>query len=141
MNTINLAQERKKAIEFEPISVEGIDEEKLGEALDGAERALHKYRKMLECLTKADELTDGVELGTWLHDFMTEECSVPVYEDSAMDIVHGLKKHLTVQIARFKQFCDDLEAEIEDSEEQRRNDEKYGSYEDQVRWTYRNSVL
>ena len=91
--------------------------------------------------SRSDELTDGVSLGTWQHDFMTEDCSVPCYEDSAMDVIHGLKNHLRVQVARFTQFCEDLEAEIEDVETQRREDEKYGSYEDQVRWTYRSNAL
>lgn len=140
MKIIDLACERKKALDFVPLEIPNVDDDKLPEILDNAERALHKYKKMLECVTKADELTDGLTFG-WLYDFMSEDCSVPDYEDSAMDVLSVLKKHLQAQVARFTQFCDDLQAEIEDCEEQSRNDAQYGNYKQQVEWIYSSSRI
>jgi hypothetical protein len=141
MQIIDMTKERKKALEFTPIAMPDVDEDKLYEVLEGAENALERYTKMYELVKQADALSDDIPLGTWFSDFMSEECSVPDYEDSAVDVIEGLKKHLRLQVARFEQFVDDIEAEIEDCVEQRLEDKKYGTYEEQVRWTYRHSVL
>lgn len=133
MQTFTLTEKAKEPLQFEPIPVPNVDDDRMPEILNDAEQAHFKYKKMLELVSQADAHTDGVSCGTWLYDFMTEYCGVPAYEDSAMDVLSHLKKHLQAQAARFSQFCADLEAEIEDAEEQRRNDEKYGTYEEQVR--------
>lgn len=141
MQIIDMTKERKGALEFTPIDMPEVEDEKLYEVLQGAESALQRYTKMYELIKQADALSEDIPLGTWFSDFMSEECSVPSYQDSAVDVVEVLKKHLRLQVARFKQFVQDIESEIEDCVEQRLEDEKYGSYEEQVRWTYRNSVL
>lgn len=134
MTEIDLLKRCEKAIDFEPIAFDQEAEtDTLREMLDGAESALHKYKKMLEHLTAASAVTDGIKIGTWQFDWMTEYDSVPAYEDCAIDVTESLKKHVQVQAARFTQLCSDLEAAIEDAEQQEADDRKYGTYDEQVR--------
>lgn len=134
MSNIDLVKPRKDLIEFTPIELpEDADLDRLNEMLEGAEAALFRFKKMLEGVTQANSATDSLKLGSWEYDFMTEECSVDFYEDSALDMVDILQKHLTKQVARFTQYCDDLQACIEDAEQYEADVRKYGSYDDQVR--------
>lgn len=134
MTEIDLLKRCEKAIDFEPIAIpQDAEIDTLRDMLSGAESALFSYKKMLEGVKAADAVTDAVKIGTWEFDFMTENCTVPAYEDCAIDVVSTLKKHLTVQVDRFTQLCSDLEAEIEDAEQQEADDRTYGTYDEQVR--------
>lgn len=134
MKNIDLTVERRKALEFTPIEIPYVDEEQLYVVQECAMQALEKYKAMYELLRAADSLSDDIPLGTWFSDFMSEECSVPRYEDSAVDVIEGLRKHLKIQIARFEQFIDALDDEIDCCVEQRMDDGL-------LRWTCRNPVL
>jgi len=135
MTEIDLLPKTSKTVDFTPIEIsEDADLNTLHDMLNGAHEAHDKYKKMLEHVRQADAITDG--LTGWTSDYMTEECETPTYEDSALDVISGVKDHLIVQVARFAKLQDDLEGEIYDAVQCGKDDAEYGTYEEQVASTY-----
>lgn len=125
---------KEQADLFEPVPVPEFDD--LGEVmaeLDKAEQTLFKYKQMLEHVVRADEITDAITCGPMQQEHMTEYDSVPHYEDSSMDVLHAVRKNIEVQVLKFQRYCDDLQAHIDDMSQQLSDDEKYGTYDEQVR--------
>jgi hypothetical protein len=105
MQTIILNNEDK----IEEIKVSDWDIEHIDEALSAAENALFRYKKMLIFINKADEVNKDYCNESLVFNNMTEECSMPTYEDCAIDVISGLKAHLERQVKRFAKYCEDLE--------------------------------
>lgn len=130
-------KERNTESSFTAIPVTGFDTADEARAeLDEAEQTLFKYKQMLEHIKRADEITDAVTCGTVQQDHMTEYDTVEPYGDSTMDVVNAARKNIELQILKFKKFCEDLEALIDDLAQQESDDEKYGTFEEQVRADY-----
>lgn len=112
MNTIVLSSAKKRGVEFEPLPIPDVDGEDLIDVLTAAEGAHMRFRNMLELVKKADAVTDGLVLGTWLYDFMIGEDAVEGYGDCAADVVCRLKQHLEARVAQYALFCNQLDAEL-----------------------------
>jgi len=120
--------------DFDPIQLpEFEDAQDVQSELDAAEKALFKYKKVLEYINMADALTDGIGTNDLLYDLMTEHDSVPTYEDCTIDVISHVKAHINVQIAKFTHYVKQLEIEHKHYLSEQRRIEKYGTYEDEVR--------
>lgn len=133
MQKMDSTMQRKPLIEFEPILLPDVDSDELPAILDGAESSLHRFKKMLEALIKADSVTDDLNFGTWECEFLYENTLHEVYEDSVVDITHSMRLHLQKLVAQFTLFCSDIESEIDVVALDRETVRIYGSQDDQVR--------
>lgn len=126
----NALARNKKTPDFEEIKVPDFDD--LDEAYDElnlAEDTLIKYKQMLKHIAQADEVTGDMKFT----DLMTEHDEVEGYDDSSMDIIFSVRKHLNIQILKMQQYCMDVQDSIDDMQMQEIDDERFGIYEDQVR--------
>ena len=80
-----------------------------------------------------DDVTEGIGLHDKAWDLLTEEDHNESFEHCTIDITSGLKVHIISQAAKMKQYCEDLQCEIDDFEQTEKDDAQYGSYEEQVR--------
>ena len=125
----------KELPDFEPIPISEFDDaDMICSELNEAETTLFKYKQMLDLLKRADELTDSITCGHVQYDHMTEydECS-DLDDNTTMDAVHILRKHVQCQVAKFQKYCDDLQIELDDTQQHARDVKAHGSYEQQVR--------
>lgn len=104
--------------------------------LMAAEDAYIRYRKMLPLVRQLDAINDDISANTPGYDLMIEDDYHETLEHNSLDTFSYMKDHLAMLVVKFKKYCDDIEAEIEVMEQDARDDEQYGSYEDQVRSTY-----
>lgn len=137
MKTFDLTRSLKSkenAPQFDEVPVSEYDDvhDAVSE-LDEAEHTLFKYKQMLEHIARADEVTDTVTCGDIQQEHMSEYDSMDHYDDSAMDVVHEVRKHLQLQVLKFQKYCDDLQVLIDDMSQQLSDDDRYGTFDEQVR--------
>lgn len=125
----------QKKIEFESIELREFEDSHDAQAeLNEAEQTLFKYKQMYEHLQRADEITDSITCGQVQFDHMSEHDEIDLYGgESAMDTIHATRLHVRNQIAKFKEYCENLEGTVEDFNNQERNESTYGDYDAQVR--------
>jgi hypothetical protein len=137
MDTFDLTKtlKAKEQINFEPISTDYFETSEDARAeLERAEAAYYKYKRMIPDITGLNLIIDPIQTENPEWELMTEDDHCEDLDHyCTMDIITMLKKHIHTQLAKMFRYCKDLEATAEDLEQQERDDEKYGSYEDQVR--------
>lgn len=133
MQNFILTEKEKQDLDYQDIEIPESSLDDLYRILQNAEEALFTYKKALTFIKQAYDVFDAIKSGSYAYDFITEECNVSTYEDCAFNIIYVLKNHLQKQEKRFLKFCEDIEIEIEHIEQFLKDEEEYGTYEDQVR--------